>query len=139
MIDEYRLLRERYLPRVVAPALHVAKRAPKKDGRVDLTFARHGFAVRAVVVGAALEPAAAEVVSVLAPELGTAGNYVLSVWVPDSTMGNPLAPRAAALADLVETELTTRGARRIAARSVGAEPVPLADVCILGPDSVAVG
>src|SRR5438552_3012248 len=47
--------------------------------------------------------------------------------------------RAGALADVVGPGLTTRGARRIAARSVGAEPVPLADVCILGPDSVAVG
>jgi 23S rRNA (cytidine2498-2'-O)-methyltransferase len=138
LVDEFRLLGDKDLPRVVVPALLAARRAPKKDGRIDLTFARHGFAVRTVAAPATLDEAKAKVIEVLTPELGPNG-YVLSAWVPDSKVGNPLAPRAAALAEAVEAQLAARGARRVPSRSVGAEPIPLLDVCVFDTTSIAVG
>lgn len=138
LIDEFRLLGEKDLPSVVAPALLAAKRAPKRDGRIDLAFARHGFAVRAVATPRTLDEAKTTVVEAVTPELSSSG-YVLSAWVPDSKVGNPLAPRAAALAEAIEAELTARGARRVPSRSVGAESMALVDVCVYDAGSIAVG
>jgi 23S rRNA (cytidine2498-2'-O)-methyltransferase len=139
LVDEFRLSGDKDPPRLVAPALVVAKRVPKKEGRVDLTFARHGFTVRAVLEPTSVEEATIGVVDALSPELGGQQDYVLSAWVPDSKEGNPLAQRAAAVADAVERELGARGAHRVPSRSVGAASIPLADVCVFGPTSIAVG
>jgi 23S rRNA (cytidine2498-2'-O)-methyltransferase len=139
LVDEFRLLGEKDLPRIVTPALVVAKRAPSKEGRVDLAFARHGFRVRALTAARDPEGVAGEIVSGFANELGESKGYVLSVWVPDSRDGNPLAPRAAELAALVEARFEAQGAHRVANRSVGSETLPLIDVCVFGPSSIAVG
>src|ERR1041385_2247404 len=139
LVDEFRLLGEKELPRVIVPALLAAKRAPRREGRVDLTFARHGFPVRIVIEHAALEAAADEIAGALSGELQGRAAYVLSSWVPDSASGNPLAARAAALADLVEARFAAGGARRIRSRDVGAEPVPIVDLCVFGSSSMATG
>jgi 23S rRNA (cytidine2498-2'-O)-methyltransferase len=139
LVDEYRLAGDKDLPRVVAPALVAAKRVPRKDGRVELTFARHGFAIRAVASTGSVEATGAALLETLSTELPANGSYVLSVWVPDSREGNPLAPRAAAMADLIEAELAKRGAQRIAPRALGADPLPLIEVCLFAASSAAIG
>lgn len=138
LVDELRLFGAPEA-RIVAPALVVAKRVPRTDGRVELTFARHGFGVRGIAHSTSVEAAAADVLGFLSPEVLSPGTYVLSVWVPDSMAGNPLAPRAAAMADLIEAGLAKRNSQRIAARALGAEAVPIVDVCLFEPSSVAVG
>jgi 23S rRNA (cytidine2498-2'-O)-methyltransferase len=138
LVDEFRLVGEKALPRVVAPALLAAKRAPRRDGRVDLAFARHGFQVRAVVDAKDAEAASRGIVENLGPELA-GRDYVLAAWVPDSQVGNKLAPRAAAIADFIEAELERRGTRRIGSRNVGSESVPLVDVCLFDLGELAFG
>src|SRR5262249_49130007 len=103
LVDEFRLLGERELPRVVAPALLAAKRAPRKDGRIDPAFGRHGFSIRELFNFGSVVEAAARIRDAVSPDVG-AGPYVLSSWVPDSAAGNPLAHRAADVAEAVETE-----------------------------------
>lgn len=139
LVDEFRLLGERDLPRIVAPALLVAKRAPRRDGRIDLTFARHGFQVRTVSQEQALDARAAELADATARDVEGAPAYVLSVWVPDSAAGNRLAPHAAALAEALAGHFEKRGARRIVPRAIGSENVNIVDVCVFGENRAAAG
>lgn len=139
LVDEFRLLGDKEPPRVVAPALVAGKRAPRRDGRIELAFARHGFRILAVLAPSSVEEAARGIVDAVASDLPSGASYALSVWVPDSAQGNTLSPRAAALAESVEAKLGERGARRIPNRAIGAESVPIVDVCWFREHAVAVG
>jgi 23S rRNA (cytidine2498-2'-O)-methyltransferase len=125
--------------RIVAPALVVATRVPRRDGRIELTFARHGFRVRRASTPGSASEAARMIVDDVSPALAPAAAYVLSIWVPDSSSGNPLAPQAAEIAGLVESLLAERGNRRIPSRSIGAEAIPIVDVCLYERRRIAVG
>lgn len=96
LVEELWLLRPED-GRVVGPSLVASRQAPHDaHGRLALTFARQGFAVRAIVAAPPAELARAVAKAALAA-LPAAKKYALQVWVPDADSTNALASRLPAL------------------------------------------
>ena len=144
LVDELSLLHVVDPPaRVYAPAVVLAPKVPKRDKRpVELTFARQGFPIVQSVRAHDLEEIATRVGRSLRGQLEKARQYGLHVWVPDSTLGNPLA----SLADELDAKLARYlgealpEAQRVddaALRRLGS--LPLAQVCLLDPERAVAG
>ncbi len=142
-IDELTLFNVKRLPRKLAPGLVVAPEIPKRDKRpVELTFARQGFPVGAVVQSHDLDELAMGLAKGLKQRLERAQHYGLQAWVPDTTEANPLASMAEALekrvADLLEQMLPE--ATRVddsQLRRLGA--IHFAQICLLSTSCAAGG
>ena len=118
-------------PRPVAPSL-VAARVKKGE----LTFARQGFRVHAVVDVVELSRAVGDALGAS----GAAQPWALDVWVPDSDEGNRLAARASELSSSVIAGGPWRDRRLADARAALTENGLYAQACLLPPgDRVAVG
>jgi 23S rRNA (cytidine2498-2'-O)-methyltransferase len=141
LADEFALRGEREPLRSVAPALVVSRRAPKHEDRLELTFARQGFPVRAVVEAPSTEALAEALENAIVPLLDGAATYALQVWVPDSTEANPLSGAARSLEERLEARLAAAlpDAACIDTRAAGAEAVPLVQVCLWSAERAAVG
>lgn len=144
LVDELRLLGVvDPPPRVLAPALVLAPKVPKREKRpVDLTFARQGFPIVQSVRAHDLDALCSRIARSLRGQLDKARSYGLHVWVPDSTLGNPLS----SLADELETKLAATlaealpDAKRVddaALRRLGS--MPLAQVCLIDPERAVAG
>jgi len=142
-IDELTLFNVKLLPRKLAPGLVVAPEIPKRDKRtVELTFARQGFPVGAIVQSHDLDELAMGVAKSLKQRLERAQHYGLQAWVADTTEANPLASMAEALesrvADLLAQMLPE--ATRVddsQLRRLGA--IHFAQVCLLSTSCAAGG
>lgn len=144
LVDELRLLKVVDPPaRVIAPAIVLAPKIPKRDKRpVELTFARQGFPIVQSVKAHDIEEITARVGRSLRGQLERAKTYALHVWVPDSTLGNPLASLAEELREKLEHYLdkalpeSTR-VDDAALRRLGS--LPLAQVCLLDTERAVAG
>jgi 23S rRNA (cytidine2498-2'-O)-methyltransferase len=141
LIEEILLADSKGGARVAAPGLVASLGAPSREGRVDLTFARQGFPVSAVVrasTPAALEAALAPALAKLVRDGAT---YALQVWVPDTESANRLSNEAHELETALEArleELLPQSVRR-RARDLGPEAATLVQACLLGPTEAAIG
>jgi 23S rRNA (cytidine2498-2'-O)-methyltransferase len=141
LIDEIALSDKKGGARILGPGLVASPGAPSREGRIDLTFARQGFPVSAVLHEKSWQDLANAIAATLAQLLFDADVYVLHTWVPDTESQNPLSGAAhqveeAVLARLAEVlpKATSRHAR-----DLGPEAVAFAQVCLLGPFDAAVG
>jgi len=142
-IDELTLLHVRKLPRKLGPALVVAPEIPKRDKQpVELTFARQGFPVSAVVESHDLEDMAIGIAKAMKQKLERATHYGLQVWVPDSDETNTLS----SLADELEEQVASRLAQFLpdatrvddaTLRRLGS--IPLAQACVLSTQRAICG
>ncbi len=143
LADEFRLLGEPAAPRLVVPALLVARKCPRKDGRIPLTFCRQAFPIAALADCGPEEPAelATTLANAVVAKLAGAERYALHVWVPDSTEANPLAAEARDLEGAVEAALSASlpSVTRIPNRALTSESVPLVQVCLWTSRRAAVG
>ncbi len=130
-------------PRQLAPALVLAPKVPRRDKRpIELAFARQGFPIVQSVRAHDLGQIVARVARSLRGQLERAEQYALHVWVPDSTLGNPLST----LADELENELARALAASLpdavrvddaALRRLGS--ILLAQVCLIDPERAVAG
>jgi 23S rRNA (cytidine2498-2'-O)-methyltransferase len=127
--------------RIVAPALVAAARAPRPNGRVELTFARQGFPILRLLDAASPAELGLAGGTVLADQLRGTHAYALHVWVPDATETNRLAGHARdvheAAAQVIEQRIPA--ATAVDTRDAGVEPIPVAQIAVLGPWRAAVG
>ena len=130
-------------PRVLAPALVLAPKVPKRDKRpIDLAFARQGFPIVQSVRAHDLDEVATRTARSLRGQLERAREYALHVWVPDSDLGNPLASLADELEKKIAAQLAEAlpQARRMddaALRRLAS--MPLAQVCVIDPERTVSG
>lgn len=130
-------------PCVFAPGLVLAPKVPKRDKRaIDLTFARQGFEILTSVRAQDLDELTHRVERSLRNKLAHASTYALHVWVPDTTLTNPLS----SLAEELETRLADRLATNLpkgkrvddsSLRRLGS--MPLAQVCLLDTERAVAG
>ena len=140
LVDELFLNGERDA-RVVAPALVVARRAPRREGRVALTVARQGFQVTAGVGGRTPSALGTQAATRIAGSLASAERYALQAWVPDSAALNRLADAVRAVEAGAAEALAERlpGVPRVDARDAATRGFPVVQICLLSPDTAAVG
>jgi 23S rRNA (cytidine2498-2'-O)-methyltransferase len=123
------------------PGLVISSR-PVRDaqGRLDLTFARQGFAVEALARELD-EAALATAISSAAAMLIHAERYALHVFVPDTDAGNRLTQRAERIAEQVALQLGAAlpNAERVDAAELRRSTVELVQVCLCAPDLAALG
>jgi 23S rRNA (cytidine2498-2'-O)-methyltransferase len=123
-------------PRRLSAALVASRAAPEaRDGRLDLTFARQGFRVLALARAASVP----ELAAALAPtvsECSRGERFALHVFVPDSTAGNALAPRAEALRDRLPVPKDTPLLDDAELRRHGGK---LIQVCLCDAETAALG
>jgi 23S rRNA (cytidine2498-2'-O)-methyltransferase len=128
---------------VLAPSLVVSPKLPKREHQIiPLTFARQGFQVLVNVRHDDWDVLIARLAKAIAGKLERAEQYALQVWVPDSTIANPLA----SFADQLDTRLDSAlrellpDAQRVddsALRRLGS--MPFAQVCVLEQGHAAAG
>lgn len=141
-VVEELLMRGDLRPRFVAPALVASERAPDDGGeRLDLTFARQGFPISAVIHETELAALAERLAEHFIVQLTAAPQYALHVFVPDSTPANLLAARAQSLADLLAQRLERAlpDKQRMLDSELRRVSVPLAQVCLYARDDAAAG
>jgi 23S rRNA (cytidine2498-2'-O)-methyltransferase len=140
LIEEIALADPKGGARVVAPGLVASLGAKSREGRIDLTFARQGFPVSALVRderGTLAEGVAGH----LSRLLRDGQPYALQSWVADSEAGNRLSQAAHELEGAVEAhlhELLPNASRR-PAKDLGPEATAFAQVCLLGKGEAALG
>jgi 23S rRNA (cytidine2498-2'-O)-methyltransferase len=127
--------------RIVASSLVVSRRAPRKEGRLELTFARQGFPVTRVVERASPAALGGAAASALVAELASLDRYALQVWVPDSDATNPLAHDARLVEEAAAAQLAEQlpRAERVDAREGGVRRLAVAQICLLSAGRAAVG
>jgi 23S rRNA (cytidine2498-2'-O)-methyltransferase len=139
------LLRRGSDPKLTArgftPGLVVSSRAVRDaQGRLDLTFARQGFAVEALTHELD-ETALATALASAAALLIHSDRYALHVFVPDTETGNRLSQRA----ERIETQLALQlaaalpTAERVDATELRRSTVELVQVCLCSADTAALG
>lgn len=106
LIEELTLARKDQAPRVLAPAL-IATRGepPRREGVIDVTFARQALAVQASVRASSSAEMVARVTEALHAAIAAAGPehpWALHAWVPDSARANPLSASVETLQRAVE-------------------------------------
>jgi 23S rRNA (cytidine2498-2'-O)-methyltransferase len=109
LIEELLYSDEATRPRLLGPAVVASAKAPLRDGRLDLTFARQGFQVSTLLRSenpdAASDAAFADqLTSSVRAACAGSEQHALQVFVPDSTSGNTLSARAQSLRDRVEQQ-----------------------------------
>jgi 23S rRNA (cytidine2498-2'-O)-methyltransferase len=128
--------------RVLVPALLSAEGAlPRRDGAIDLTFARQGFPLAASMREADPAALARACIDTLRPRLDPHEPWTLHAFVPDSDEGNRLAGDAAALQRAVQAGLAADPALG-PQRSADGDHRPgglLAQICLAAPDRALVG
>jgi 23S rRNA (cytidine2498-2'-O)-methyltransferase len=93
-------------PRVIGPALVLSPKVPRREGRpMELTFARQGFEIVQNVKSHDLDEVTQRITRSLKNRLSQSEQYALHVWVPDSTIGNPLSSLADELDQRIERAL----------------------------------
>jgi 23S rRNA (cytidine2498-2'-O)-methyltransferase len=126
-------------PRVLAPALVLSPKLPKREGRpMELTFARQGFEIVQSVKNHDLDQLSARIARSLRHQLAQEEQYALHVWVPDSREGNPLS----ALADELDARLSAAlgGLHRVDDTSLRRlASVKLAQVCLIDTERAVAG
>jgi 23S rRNA (cytidine2498-2'-O)-methyltransferase len=143
LVDELKLLNVVDPPaRMIAPALVLAPKVPKRDKRpVELTFARQGFPVLQSVHAHDLDTISQRIARSLRGQLAEAQEYALQVWVPDSDLGNPLA----SLADELQTKIAAQLDESLPGKRVDdaalrrLQSLPFAQVCLIDPERAAAG
>jgi 23S rRNA (cytidine2498-2'-O)-methyltransferase len=140
LVDELFLEGEREA-RIIAPAVVVSGRAPRKDGRVELTFARQAFPVSRVVTATSPASLGVAAASALARDLASSERYALQVWVPDSDETNPLAQDARLVEEAAAQRLAYELPRseQIDVRDSGSRRMPVAQICMLAAGRAVVG
>jgi 23S rRNA (cytidine2498-2'-O)-methyltransferase len=124
-----------------APGLVVSSRAARDpQGRLDLTFARQGFAVEALardVDEAGLATALASAAKLLIHS----DRYALQVFVPDTDGGNRLTQRAERISEQVALQLAAAlpSAERVDAAELRRSTVELVQICLCTADLAALG
>jgi 23S rRNA (cytidine2498-2'-O)-methyltransferase len=139
------LLRRSSVPKLTArgfaPGLVVSSR-PVRDpqGRLDLTFARQGFAVEALSHELD-ETALATALASAAALLIHSDRYALHVFVPDTETGNRLSQRAERIEDQLALQLAAAlpGAQRVDAAELRRSTVELVQVCVCAANTAALG
>jgi 23S rRNA (cytidine2498-2'-O)-methyltransferase len=128
-------------PRGFMPALVVSARAPRSESeRLEVTFARQCFEVAALESADDLAMLADKLLPRAVQAVGQGAEYALHVFVPDSDDGNRLAARAQALDDLLAERLgRATESKRIEELGPRHASVPLVQVCLLAPDTAALG
>jgi 23S rRNA (cytidine2498-2'-O)-methyltransferase len=97
-------------PRVLAPALVLAPKVPKREKRpVELAFARQGFEILTSVRAHDQEEMITRIERSLRKKLERASQYALHVWVADSAVTNPLS----SLAEELEKRIAERLAQNL--------------------------
>ncbi len=142
LIDELKLLNVVDPPaRILAPALVLAPKVPKRDkAPVELTFARQGFPILQAVQAHDLDTISQRIARSLKGQLGSAKEYALHVWVPDSDLGNPLASLATELETKIAAQLEALPGKRVddsLLRRLGS--MPFAQVCLIDPERAVAG
>ncbi|SRR5579883_983200 len=137
--SELRLASKKTEPAIAAPALVTSREPPpRREGAIDLTFARQGFPIIAVLHGNR-ESIADSAIAAFSNSLVSDEPFTLHVWVPDSTDGNRLASEATAL----EAALAARLPPALAARRLPVgDPRPgglLAQLCLASADIAFAG
>ncbi|HKU36531.1 MAG TPA: 23S rRNA (cytidine(2498)-2'-O)-methyltransferase RlmM, partial [Polyangiales bacterium] len=134
------LVLRRAQPRAFAPSLVISASAPRDaSGRLELTFARQGFEVRALLHEADEQRLADALALAAAPEL-RGERYALHVFVPDSTPGNRLAQAAERVAQRLGQQLLAAGpGAAVDSASLRRDTATLLQVCVFGPDRAALG
>lgn len=123
------------------PGLAISSRAVRDaQGRLDLTFARQGFAVEAVAREVD-ETALATALAKAAALLIHGERYALHVFVPDTDAGNRLTQRAERLSELIAVQLGAAlpAAERADAAELRRSTLELVQVCLCAPDLAALG
>lgn len=136
LVDELRAaLGEGGRVRVLEPGLVESRGAPTfADGTVDVTFARQGVPVEAVLPDGDAEA----LLDRVATHAQGASSFVLQVWAPDTDAGNRRMPACAAL----EARLIERLAARdttLASRHVAGETRVIGDATLVSVISTGTG
>jgi 23S rRNA (cytidine2498-2'-O)-methyltransferase len=141
LIEELLLSSPRSEPRLLAPGLVVSRQAPSREGRVDVTFARQGFPVMAVVRGSSEAELRDRLVQAILPTLEGHAAFALHVWVPDTESENPLGQAARSLETAVAEVLAEArpGCERRDSRELGPEAVPFVQVALVARDRAVIG
>ena len=136
--EEVQLAKLKQAPRVLVPGLvALGGPPPRRDGRVELTFARQGFPLAEALQGDdRLAERAADALCTAAPARGP---VAFQWFVPDSDEGNLLSQAAARLGAEVERVLE----RRLGERLVKGDPRRtggwLAQLCMVEEFTALVG
>lgn len=121
--------------------LVVSNRAPRDaQGRVELTFARQGFAVEATT-RALDETEAADALARTAALLVRSDRYALQVFVPDTTHGNRLSQRAERIATRLAAQLAAAlpTAQHVEGAELRRDSAELVQICVCAQDLAALG
>lgn len=131
LVDELVLAGQRDA-RVFAPALVVSPKVPRRDGRVELTFARQGFRIESIRSAPDLAVLGRDVAEDLARSLSSDTAYAMHVWVPDTDSGNLLSDAARELRVAVESRLSASlpNLHHYPSRELLPDATPLVQVCL---------
>jgi 23S rRNA (cytidine2498-2'-O)-methyltransferase len=124
-----------------APGLVVSSRAARDpQGRLDLTFARQGFAVQALARDPD-ERGLAQALAKAAALLIHSDRYALHVFVPDTETGNRLAQRAERISEQLALQLRAAlpSVARVDAAELRRSTAELVQVCVCTSDLAALG
>ena len=113
--------------RIFAPAVVLSRRAPRANGRIELTFARQGFPVAENVEASSIAELADEAARQIESRLDAGKGYALHVWVPDSSEANLLSAAARSVEERIVAHLAKvrPSSTRVDTRDVGPAPLPL--------------
>ncbi len=141
-VVEELLLKGNLQPRGVAPSLVASQAAPMdENSRPDMTFARQGFPIAKLAEATSTHALAEALLPALVAAISDAASYGLHVFVPDSTLANPLAQRAQSL----ETELAARllaalpTQTRVADSELRRSSIPVLQICLYEEGKAAAG
>jgi 23S rRNA (cytidine2498-2'-O)-methyltransferase len=124
-------------PRRLAPALVASAQAPTDaDARLAVTFARQAFQVSQIATADDVPSLARALTPALADCLRGVPRYALHVFVPDSAIGNLLAPRAESLEQALSLP---RGAERVPDAELRRHGGLLLQICLLSQGVAAIG
>lgn len=131
LVEELALLGYRDA-RVFAAALVVSPKVPRRDGRVELTFARQGFRIDSVRVASSIDALGSEIAEDLGRLLSTDTTYTMHVWVPDTDAGNLLSEAARELRVAIESRLSASfpNLQHRPSRELLPDATPLVQVCL---------
>lgn len=140
LVEELALTGHR-VARVFGPALVVSPTVPRRDGRVELTFARQGFQIESIRAAPSIDALGSEIAQDIAGRLSTDTSYAMHVWVPDTDAGNLLSEAARELRVAIEARLSTvlPNLQHRPSRELLPDATPLVQVCLHARDQAMSG